>query len=211
MLENGYGEHNIQGIGDKHIPLIQNVMNTDVVVGVSDRSTDQLDVLFNTPAGRALLTGTVGVDPTLVDQLVHLGLSSICNAVAAIKVAKLRGLGRDDVIVTVATDGSALYDSERVRTVRRDFGGELDAVSAGRVFGEHLAAIDTGNMIDCRDADRRRIFNLGYYTWVEQQGVSVADFDARRAQSFWHSIRSFVPAWDDAIREFNARTGVVGT
>jgi hypothetical protein len=210
MLENGYGEHNIQGIGDKHIPLIQNVMNTDVVVGVSDRSTDQLDVLFNTPAGRALLTDTVGVDPLLVGQLVHLGLSSICNAVAAIKVAKLRGLGRDDVIVTVATDGSALYDSERVRTVRRDFGGALDAVAAGRVFGEHLAAIDTGNMIDCRDADRRRIFNLGYYTWVEQQGVSVADFDARRAQSFWHSIRSFVPAWDEAIREFNARTGVPG-
>jgi hypothetical protein len=63
-------------------------------------------------------------------------------------------------------------------------------------------------MIDCTDLDRRRTFNLGYYTWVEQQGVSLADFDARRTQAFWRSIRSFVPAWDDAIGEFNARTGV---
>ena len=208
MLENGYGEHNIQGIGDKHIPLIHNVMNTDVVVGVSDRSTDQLDVLFNTPTGRRHLAETVGVAPALVDALVHLGLSSICNAVAAIKVAKLRGLGRDDVIMTVATDGSALYDSERVRTLRRDFGDHFDDVAARRVFADHLGSIDTDHMIDCADVDRRRIFNLGYYTWVEQQGVSLADFEARRDQSFWRSIRSFVPAWDDAIREFNARTGV---
>jgi cysteine synthase len=207
MLENGYGEHNIQGIGDKHIPLIHNVMNTDVVIAVSDRSTDHLDVLFNTTAGRAALVAA-GVDASLVDQLVHLGLSSICNIVAAIKFAKLRGLGRDDVVMTVATDGSALYDSERARTVQRDFGGAFDDRAAARVFGEHLAAIDTANTIDCTDADRRRIFNLGYYTWVEQQGVTLADFDARRDQSFWRSIREFVPKWDDAIREFNARTGV---
>jgi cysteine synthase len=208
MLENGYGEHNIQGIGDKHIPLIHNVMNTDVVVDVSDRSTDSLDVLFNTAAGREWLAGG-GVDVTVIDQLRHLGLSSICNAVAAIKVAKLRGLGRDDVIMTVATDGAAMYDSERERTLERDFGGVLDARAAAAVFDEHLAGIDTANMIDCTDADRRRIFNLGYYTWVEQQGVSVADFDARRSPSFWRSIRSFVPQWDEAIREFNARTGLV--
>ena len=208
MLENGYGEHNIQGIGDKRIPLIHNVMNTDVIVDVSDRSTDQLDVLFNTGAGRAWLATRLGLPAGLVDQLVHLGLSSICNAVAAIKVAKLFGFGHDDVIMTVATDGSALYDSERTRTVLRDFGGALDDAAAARVFAEHLGSIDTDHMIDCTDLDRRRIFNLGYYTWVEQQGVSLADFDARRSPSFWQSIRSFVPAWDDAIGEFNARTGV---
>ena len=60
MLENGFGEHNIQGIGDKHIPLIHNVMNTDVVCAVSDRATDELDVLFNTDAGRAHLTDRIG-------------------------------------------------------------------------------------------------------------------------------------------------------
>src|SRR6195952_3367263 len=102
MLENGFGEHNIQGIGDKHIPLIQNVMNTDVVVGVSDRATDELDVLFNTDAGRSYLAGRKGVDPALVDALAHFGFSSICNVLAAIKTARLLDLGPDDAIVTVA-------------------------------------------------------------------------------------------------------------
>jgi cysteine synthase A len=210
LLENGYGEHNIQGIGDKHVPLIHNVMNTDVVVAVSDRSTDALDVLFNTPAGRGYLIDVVGLAPQLVDLLVHLGFSSICNALAAIKTAKLLGLGHDDVILTVATDGSAMYDSERTRTIERDYAGSFGAIDAARVFGEHLAAVDTSATLQCTQADRRRIFNLGYYTWVEQQGVSVEDFDARREQSFWRSLRAFVPAWDEAIVEFNSRTGVTG-
>jgi len=79
MLENGYGEHNIQGIGDKHIPLIHNVMNTDVVVAISDRSTDELDVLFNTEAGRRLLADRVGIDQSLIEALSHFGFSAICN------------------------------------------------------------------------------------------------------------------------------------
>src|SRR5206468_8276899 len=79
MLENGFGEHNIQGIGDKHIPLIHNVMNTDVVCAVSDRATDELDVLFNTPEGRGYLTHRRRVPNAIVDQIEHLGLSSICN------------------------------------------------------------------------------------------------------------------------------------
>ena len=113
MLENGFGEHNIQGIGDKHIPLIHNVMNTDVVVGVSDRATDELDLLFNTDAGRALLADARASADDVIDALGHFGFSSTCNVLAAIKTAKLLGLGPDDAIVTVATDGGAMYPSER--------------------------------------------------------------------------------------------------
>src|SRR4051794_974797 len=99
MLENGFGEHNIQGIGDKHIPLIHNVMNTDVVVAISDRATDELDVLFNTSSGRSYLAERKGVSAELIDALAHFGLSSICNVLASIKTAKLLGLGPDDAIV----------------------------------------------------------------------------------------------------------------
>lgn len=208
MLENGYGEHNIQGIGDKHIPLIHNVMNTDIVVGISDRSTDLLDVLFNTDAGRAHLADRMGVDARVVDDLRHLGFSSICNALAAIKVAKHLDLGSDDVIVTVATDGSEMYDSERAELLAARFPAGFDALAAAATFGEHLAAVDTSALLELGEVERRRIFNLGYYTWVEQQGIDVGDFDLRRRQSFWRSIRSFVAAWDEQIAEFNARTGV---
>lgn len=205
MLENGFGEHNIQGIGDKHIPLIHNVMNTDVVCAVSDRSTDQLDVLFNTDAGRAYLVDRVGVPAGVVAALEHFGLSSICNVLAAIKTARLLGLGSDDAVVTVATDGAAMYPSERAKTLQRDFDGSFEAVDAGRVHGQHLVSVSSDHMIDCTHADRRRIFNLGYYTWVEQQGTPIELFEARRGQGFWRSLRRYLDVWDTMIDDFNAR------
>ncbi len=210
MLENGFGEHNIQGIGDKHIPLIHNVMNTDVVCAVSDRATDELDVLFNTPEGRAFLTHRKSLPAEVADALQHFGLSSICNTIAAIKTAKLLALGPDDAVITVATDGAALYPSERAKTISRRFGGAFGALDAAEVFAEHLAAADTDAMIDCSAQDRTRIFNLGYYTWVEQQGTPLEVFEARRSQAFWRGLRRYLPVWDDLIDDFNARVAAAG-
>ena len=125
MLYNGFGEHNIQGIGDKHIPLIHNVMNTDVAVAISDRATDRLGLLFDTDAGRAHLATRRGVADDVLEQLPSLGLSSICNVLAAIKTAKHYGLGPDDVVVTVATDGAAMYRTERDIAAREVLPGRL--------------------------------------------------------------------------------------
>jgi cysteine synthase A len=205
MLENGFGEHNIQGIGDKHIPLIHNVMNTDVIAAVSDRVTDELDVLFNTPAGRDYLVQRKHIPQEIVDTLPHFGFSAICNTIAAIKTAKLLGLGADDVLITIATDGADLYPSERVKTLKKRFNDDFTQVDAAEVFAEHLATVQTDSMIDCTERDRNRIFNLGYYTWVEQQGTPLSVFEARRSQSFWQNLRSHVPTWDALIAEFNAR------
>lgn len=205
MLENGFGEHNIQGIGDKHIPLIHNVMNTDVIAAVSDRVTDELDVLFNTSAGRDYLVQRKHIPQEIVDTLPHFGFSAICNTIAAIKTAKLLGLGADDVLITIATDGADLYPSERVKTLKKRFNDDFTQVDAAEVFAEHLATVQTDSMIDCTERDRNRIFNLGYYTWVEQQGTPLSVFEARRSQSFWQNLRSHVPTWDALIVEFNAR------
>ncbi|MEY3699820.1 MAG: hypothetical protein RIT16_180 [Actinomycetota bacterium] len=205
MLENGFGEHNIQGIGDKHIPLIHNVMNTDVVAAVSDRATDELDVLFNTSAGRDYLVQRKHVPQAVVDTLQHFGFSSICNTIAAIKTAKLLGLGEDDVLITIATDGADLYPSERVKTMKKRFNDNFTQVEAAEVFAEHLATVQTDSMIDCTERDKNRIFNLGYYTWVEQQGTPLSVFEARRSQTFWRNLRKHVPTWDAMIGEFNAR------
>jgi cysteine synthase len=209
MLENGFGEHNIQGIGDKHIPLIHNVMNTDVIAAVSDRATDELDVLFNTDAGRRFLLERRGVSAEVVATLPHFGFSSICNVLAAIKTAKLHDLGPDDAVITIATDGAAMYPSERAKTIARRYGGTFDDLDAAVAFGEHLADVTTDHMIDCTAHDRRRVFNLGYYTWVEQQGTPFDVFEARRDQSFWRGLRSFLPEWDAMIDDFNERTGVL--
>lgn len=204
MLKNGYGEHNIQGIGDKHVPLIHNVMNTDVVAAVTDRATDVLGVVFNNEAGRRVLARTCGLDDAEVAALGAFGLSSICNVLAAIRVAKELGLGKDDAVVTVATDGAELYCSESARVLDERFGGRLDEAAAARALDEHLFSDRSVEVLPLSPFDRERIFNLGYYTWVEQQGVSLADFEARRHQEFWAGLREERPAWDRAIAEFNA-------
>jgi cysteine synthase len=207
LLRNGFGEHNIQGIGDKHVPLIHNVTNTDLVVDVSDRDTDALNVLFNTNEGRAYLRRR-GVDDDTIAALDSFGISSICNVLASIKVAKLLRLGSDDAIVTVATDGARMYRTEVDKVLARDFPGGFGEVEAAETFGRSLEAQGTADMLQLSDEDRERIFNLGYFTWVEQQGVSFEDFVARRDQGFWRSLREQMPAWDRSIGAFNARTGV---
>jgi len=209
MLANGFGEHNVQGIGDKHIPLIHNVMNTDVVAAVSDGATDHLGLVFGTPEGLEYLRDRRGVPENLLAMLPSLGLSSICNVVAAVKTAKYLGLGPTDVVITVATDGAEMYGSERDRISGRDYPGGFDGLSAGEAFGRWMLGAGTDNLTELTLRDRERIFNLGYFTWVEQQGVSLEEFTARRRPEFWTDMREVVPAWDKLIEEFNARTGVI--
>ena len=208
MLYNGYGEHRIQGIGDKHIPFIHNVMSTDVVTAVSDRSTDALNLLFNTEEGRQYLATRRGVSEAMLEQLDSLGISSICNILAAIKTAKYYRLGPSDVIATIATDGAAMYASENAMILRERFGGRFDAVDAASAYGQHILGCTTDHLIELSHRDRERMFNLGYFTWVEQQGISVDEFSARAQPSFWSALQELVPAWDAMIDEVNKEAGV---
>jgi len=203
LLRNGYGEHNIQGIGDKHVPLIHNVFNTDFVIGVSDESSDGLNVLFNSEIGREYLRDRKALRPELISELRHLGLSAIANVIAAIKLSKYLGLGSTDAILTVATDGASMYGSQFEKTVQERFGGAFDALSAAELFGQHLSGAGTSDLLELTHRDRERIFNLGYYTWVEQQGVSIEDFDRRRDQRFWDELVEAVPVWDQMISALN--------
>ena len=204
LLNNGYGEHNIQGIGDKHVPLIHNVMNTDVVIGVSDQATDALNAVFNASAGRAYLANRLGVPSPVLAALSHLGLSSIANLLGAIAFAKHYALNRDDIVLTVATDGHEMYASELERYLqRRHNSGELSEVLAAELTGRYLLGPQTGCVLEATARERARIFNLGYFTWVEQQGVALADFERRRGQEFWRSLQPLVAQWDEMITSFN--------
>lgn len=210
LLYNGFGAHNIQGIGDKHVPLIHNVMNTDVVTAISDAATDSLGLLFAHPAGLAFLRERRGVPAPVLDALSSFGFSGICNVLAAIKVARYQGLGKDDAIVTVATDGAAMYRSELDRILAERFGGRFDEVSAAEVFGQYMLGAGTDHLLELRHEDRTRIFNLGYFTWVEQRGIPLAEFEARRDQGFWRGLERLLGVWDELIRELNARVAAGG-
>ena len=209
LLMNGYGEHNIQGIGDKHVPLIHNVMNTDLVIGITDQATDGLNAVFNTDAGRTYLEQRFGLAKAFTQRLSAFGLSSIANILGAIKMARHLQLGERDVVITVATDGHEMYASELVRYLhRRHNKGELTEAMAAEIAGEHLVGAGTAHVLDLTPRERERIFNLGYFTWVEQQGVALADFDRRKSQAFWHGLHALVPQWDEMITAFNRDSGM---
>ncbi|MBW3085364.1 hypothetical protein KEM60_01561 [Austwickia sp. TVS 96-490-7B] len=204
LLKNGYGEHNIQGIGDKHLPIIHNIKKHDLVCAISDQATDSLEVMFNESAGLDYLRAK-GVPEAILKTLPDFGVSSICNVLAAISCAKVLGLGADDVLVTVATDGGQMYSSERVKITERDFGGSFTAQHAAEVWGAHLANVPTDATLEMTEFDKDRIFNLGYYTWVEQQGTPFELFESRRDQTFWDDLHALLPVWDEMIADFNAK------
>jgi hypothetical protein len=209
LLMNGYGEHNIQGIGDKHVPLIHNVMNTDFVIGVTDKATDGLNAVFNRPEGQGYLARRFGVSKQTLDALGFFGLSSLANMIGAIKLATHLRLGADDMLITVATDDSALYRSELARYLKRRHNtGEMTAEVAAEICGTYLIGADTEHVLEASAHERERIFNLGYFTWVEQQGVAVRDFDRRKNQAFWRGLHDLVPVWDEMITAFNRDTGL---
>ncbi len=184
LYNNGYGAHEIQGIGDKHVTWIHNVLNMDALMAIDDRDAlNGLRVLAE-DSGREVLTARFGLDTELVEQLARvLGISGICNIIGAIKTAKFYGMGGDDVIVTVATDAMERYGS--VMENLREEQGPLDEAKATAIVDGvfHRAGTDWV-MEGSRDA-RQRWHNLKYYTWVEQQGKTVAELDAQRDPAWW--------------------------
>jgi hypothetical protein len=203
LLKNGYGEHNIQGIGDKLVPLIHNVTNTDFVIDVSDKATDNLNLVFNTKIGKEYLINKLGLKNQLVNTLPEFGLSSIANIIASIKLAKYMNLGKEDAIITVATDGADLYLSELEKT-KNNYQGAFDNAACSNIYKKYLKEIDSDNMLELSQNDKERIFNLGYYTWVEQQGVSLSNFEKRKDQQFWLDHYNYMISLDDRIEKFNA-------
>ena len=207
LLENGFGAHRIEGIGDKHVPWIHNTKNTDVVVAIDDNAVVNLSRLFNEEAGRAYLVEK-GVPETLVSQLDLLGFSGISNVLSCIKAAKYYEMGENDVMVTILTDSMELYRS-RLHEMHTEF-GEYTETNAAADFAHYLHGQSTDNMLELRYSDRRRVHNLKYYTWVEQQGKTYDEIQAQWYQpDYWTSVQRQANEIDGLIEEFNGEVGLV--
>ncbi len=204
LLACGFGAHRIEGIGDKHVPWIHNARNTDVVAAIDDEATMRLLRLFNEPAGReALLRRGVAYD--LVSRLPLLGISSICNLLAAIKTARHFELGADDVVLTCFTDSADMYRT-RLAELEQERGAYTDRQAEGD-FERFLLGATVDHLRELTYPERKAIHNLKYFTWVEQQGRSVDELNRLWAPSFWSELQAQLPAWDAAIEEFNGETG----
>lgn len=206
LIQNGFGAHRIEGIGDKHVPWIHNIRNTDMVMAVDDDAAMAVTRLFNEPAGQQLLAGK-GVPEALVARLPELGISCVANLLASIQFAKWYELGPNDVVATVLTDSMELYQS-RLRELTEQH-GQFDDRAAVAAYERHLLGTHTANVQELTYPERKRVHNLKYFTWVEQQGKETAELNAQWEQaSFWTGVQGQMAEMDALIDEFNGRSGL---
>ena len=206
LLLNGFGEHRIEGIGDKHVPWVHNVRDTDAVAAIDDEDCLRILRLFNEPAGREHLVAR-GVGEGEVEQLGWLGISSIANLLAAIKTAKYFELGEADLLLTVFTDSTDLYAS-RLEELREQRGAYTEKDAAADYVGP-LAHQGRDGFKELTYPDRKAIHNLKYYTWVEQQGKTVQELNAQWDPEYWRArFEDEVAYFDQLITEFNRQAGV---
>ena len=208
LLLNGFGGHRIEGIGDKHVPWIHNVRNTDVVIAIDDEPCMNLIRLFNEPTGQEYLRQQ-GVKEDLVEQLPLLGISSVGNLLGAIKFAKYYELTEQDIVLTVFTDSMELYQT-RLKELEEKH-GPYDKMRAAIDYHRYLMGVTIDFMAELGHWERRRIHNLKYYTWVEQMGKSVEELDAQWYDypGYWDRIHALVEPIDELIEAFNERTGLL--
>ncbi len=195
LYSNGYGSHDIEGIGDKHVTWIHNVNNMDALMCIDDLECKKGLQLLSEPGARQVLVDRYGADPQVVEKMSDFfGISSICNILGAIKTVKYYGFGSDDLVVTVATDSLDRYYSV-MDNMAQHYGVLDEAAAVGRVEGIFHAMKTDWIMPGTADA-HARWHNLKYYTWVEQQGKSVEELDAQRDPAWWQAHQGRVQEID---------------
>ncbi|MFK5884094.1 MAG: pyridoxal-phosphate dependent enzyme [Candidatus Izemoplasma sp.] len=198
---NGFGEHRIEGIGDKHIPWVHNVKNTDAVVAIDDEIPMNMIRLFNEPEGKKLLKSQ-GVSDEVIEKLQWAGISGAANIASAIKTAKYFEMTEDDVIITVLTDSMDLYQSRLLEMT--EIHGEFTALEAFRVYHQYLQGINTEYFKELNYRERKAVHNLKYYTWVEQQGKSYEEITEQwYSEDYWTNIPKKLKELDKLIIAFN--------
>ncbi|MGN0906317.1 MAG: AAA family ATPase, partial [Bullifex sp.] len=201
LLRNGFGGHRIEGIGDKHVPWIHNVKNTDMVLSIDDQDCMDIYRLFNEPEGKEYLR-SIGVKESDIENLALFGISGIGNMLSAIKMAKYYEMEEDDVVFTILTDSSVMYTSRLAELTEQQ--GPFSLMEAARVHSGALLHQGIDNALELGYYDRLRIHNLKYYTWVEQQGKTYEELNRQwYDRNYWKDIPKLVPVIDALIREFN--------
>ncbi|MEO7837738.1 MAG: pyridoxal-5-phosphate-dependent protein subunit beta, partial [Anaerolineales bacterium] len=161
---------------------------------------------FNEESGREYLSQK-GVPESLISNLDLLGFSGISNVLSCIKTAKYYEMDENDILLTVLTDSMELYRS-RLHEMSQEF-GEYTEREAAADFARHLHGQPTDNMLELRYPDRRRVHNLKYYTWVEQQGRTYEEIQQQWYEpNYWTEVQKQADEIDELIVEFNEEVGL---
>jgi hypothetical protein len=89
--------------------------------------------------------------------------------------------------------------------------GEFTATNAAVAYAANLRSAKTDNLIELTYAERKRVHNLKYYTWVEQQGRCVNElndqwYDQEKA---FISVQRQAAELDILIDSFNEEVGLL--
>lgn len=208
LLKNGFGDHRIEGIGDKHVPWIHNVKNTDMVIDIDDSDSLGLFRLFNEEAGQNYLK-SIGVSEDLISKLSLVGISGAANILCCIKFAKYYELTENDIVMTVLTDSAEMYQS-RLAEMEEERGRKYSRENAAVDHNRYVLGVRTDNMEELTYESRKRIHNLKYYTWIEQQMYPMEELNAQwyDYDNYWGSLHKMAPKLDKLITEFNKMTGL---
>lgn len=203
LLNNGFGDHRIEGIGDKHVPWIHNVKNTDMVIDIDDYDSLALFRLFNEPAGQEYLK-SLGVEEELIEKLSWVGISGAANILCAIKFAKYYELTEHDMVMTVLTDSAEMYGS-RLLEMKEERGREYDERDAAVDHSRSVLGLSTDYMEELTYIAKKRIHNLKYYTWIEQQQYELDELNAQwyDYDNYWNRLHTMAPELDELIKDFN--------
>ena len=208
ILENGFGGHRIEGIGDKHIPWIHNVKNTDMAIAIDDEDSQRVLRFFNSAEGKKYMLEELKLDPEFVEKLSWLGISGIANLMCCVKMAKYYEFTEHDIVGTVLTDSAVMYGS-RIEELNAE--GEYRERDAAVDYNLHLAGLKTDSMMELNYVQRKRVHNLKYYTWVEQQGKTSEELNALwyDTEGTWDAVHQQAAELDEMINEFNEATGLL--
>ena len=205
LYQLGFGGHRIEGIGDKHVPWVHNVRNTDMVAAIDDAQCMALFRLFNESAGQEYLGRSLSDD--LIQQLPDVGISGICNLVAACKTAKYYDLNQRDVVFVCLTDSAELYASRLEELTSEQ--GAYTTEQAHYDRARYLDGITVDYLRELTYHDRKALHNFKYFTWVEQQGRDVDELRQLWHPEFWEETFAQVSEWDQQIKSFNQQSGVL--
>jgi cysteine synthase len=201
IYENGFGAHRIEGIGDKHIPWIHNVKNTDVAIAIDDEAAMNFIRLANEKEGISLLKEK-GVKQDVIDKLPLIGISGAANILGAIKYAKYFELKQDDIVVTILTDSMDMYES-RIKELNEEHGA-FTKTDAHVANARYIDGIEIDYIKELNYYDRKAVHNLKYYTWIEQQGKTYEEIIAQwEDDEYWTQIPKQADKLDRLINEFN--------
>ena len=141
-----------------------------------------------------------------------MGISGAANVAMAIKMAKYYELAENDIIMTVFTDSMEMYGSRlaEMNEAQKNSGkGVYTETQAALEHNRYILGMGIDGMQELNHYDRKRIHNLKYYTWVEQQGKTPEELNAQwHDRDYWTNIHKEADSIDEKIVAFNKMTGI---